>query len=159
MRNIRSALDYLVWELVLAAKGVPNEKHAFPVCETPKAFEDSLRRKRLAELSEEMITEIEALQPYIEAVRHQDHPFWILERLCNINKHRRILLTKLRTGMRGKVPGSDQYAFLSHLRSQQPHPQLPGEFSLIHESEEMFPRPFRDPSSSGTPRTPAVEFL
>src|SRR5689334_7092437 len=109
IQNIRSALDYLVGELVLAANRKPDEHHAFPVCNTPEAFKESQKRKRLTGLSKEMIAEIEALQPYIVGARLRDHAFWILDRLCNINKHRRILLTKMQAGMGGKVPGSDQY--------------------------------------------------
>jgi hypothetical protein len=111
LQNIRSSLDYLVRELVLAAHGEPNAQHTFPVCETPGAFKNT-KRKRLSGLSEDAIAEIEALQPYVERERLRDHPFWILDKLCNINKHRRILLTRLRAGMAGKRAGLDDYAFI-----------------------------------------------
>jgi hypothetical protein len=52
LQNIRSALDYLVWELVLAANAEPGEKHQFPICAIPKAFKDEIRRGRLSGLSE-----------------------------------------------------------------------------------------------------------
>jgi hypothetical protein len=35
LQNLRSSLDYLVWELVLAAKNEPTIRNAFPICLTP----------------------------------------------------------------------------------------------------------------------------
>jgi hypothetical protein len=112
IQNIRSSLDYLVWELALATDAEPSDKHAFPICETPDFFGRSLKRGRLGGLSDEVIEEIEMLQPYKDGEGLRGHPFWVLDKLCNINKHRRILLTGVRPGLAGYVPGSDQYAII-----------------------------------------------
>lgn len=64
LQNLRSSLDYLVRELVLAAKREPTKTHAFPVCEDVGGFKDQIRRGRLSDLSRDVVTEIEALQPY-----------------------------------------------------------------------------------------------
>jgi hypothetical protein len=108
IQNIRSSLDYLVWELVLAANCQPTERHAFPICETSDAFKACVKRNRLKGLSDDVITEIEALQPYTEGKDFRAHVFWALDELCNISKHRRILLTRVKPGVARQVPGSDK---------------------------------------------------
>jgi len=109
LQNVRSSLDYLVWELVLAANCKPTKQHAFPICETPDAFKACIKGKRLDGLSGDAITEIEALQPYTEGKDFRQHVFWALDELCNINKHRRILVTCVKPGVARQVPGSDKY--------------------------------------------------
>ena len=95
LQNVRSAMDYLVWELALAAEAEPNEKHAFPICATPKAFKDEIRRGRLLGIPEGLIAKIEALQPYRRGETWEASVPWVLNHFTNINKHRRILLTVL----------------------------------------------------------------
>jgi hypothetical protein len=96
LQNLRSALDYLVWELVLAANNVPSEKNMFPICSTAEAFNDQLRRHRLDGVAPDAITEIERLQPYGNWQNWgPPDPLTILDTLSNINKHRRVLLTVL----------------------------------------------------------------
>jgi hypothetical protein len=109
LQNLRSSLDYLVWELVVAAKGQPNEKNAFPICEDAGRFKESLGRGRLRGLSTDAIEEVEMFQPYFDGRDFREHPYWLLDKLCNINKHRRILLTRLKAGYGGRTPGSDRY--------------------------------------------------
>ncbi len=63
--NIRSALDHLVWQLVLAnPPNIPNGKTAFPICSSPKNFEDAKKRKRLDGVSDPAKALIETFQPY-----------------------------------------------------------------------------------------------
>jgi hypothetical protein len=63
--NVRSALDHLVWQLVLAnPPNAPNGKTAFPICSSPKTFEDAKKRKRLDGVSETAKALIETFQPY-----------------------------------------------------------------------------------------------
>jgi hypothetical protein len=63
--NIRSALDHLVWQLVLAnTPNTPNGKTAFPICSSLKNFEDAKKRKRLDGVSENARALIESFQPY-----------------------------------------------------------------------------------------------
>lgn len=99
LQNLRSALDYLVWELVLAANNKPNKNHAFPICGSPKCFENAKARGRLNGIDARAVALIEALQPYRAGEgRKKETGLWILDELCNINKHRRILLTELTSG-------------------------------------------------------------
>jgi hypothetical protein len=98
LQNLRSSLDYLVWELVIAAQGDPGEKSEFPICGTPKGFKDAIGRGFLSNVPPAAITEIEALQPYHHGQHWEKDVLWVLNKLTNINKHRRILLTLLKGG-------------------------------------------------------------
>jgi len=99
LQNLRSSLDYLVWELVLAANGQPTEKNMFPVCSTAETFEDQIRRHRLDGVPVDAIAQINGLQPYHLGQDFNKHVLWALDELTNINKHRRILLTNLMAGL------------------------------------------------------------
>lgn len=97
LQNLRSVLDYLVWQLILANRKVPDEhKTAFPICKSRKAFADA-KSVRLVGVPDEAIELIEALQPYPErnpgGVRPQT--IHILDELTNSNKHRQVLATWL----------------------------------------------------------------
>jgi hypothetical protein len=98
VQNLSSALDYLVWELVLANKQAPGKHNAFPICKTASEFADATqKRKCLAGVHPDAATEIEGLQPYADG-KDVNHSFIrALHQLTNINKHRRILLTVLKT--------------------------------------------------------------
>jgi hypothetical protein len=98
LQNLRSSLDYLVWELCLAAKAVPGKNHSFPICETKGCFSQAIRRGCLTGLSENATAEIESFQPYHGGEMKHQTALWVLNELSNINKHRRVLLTKLDCG-------------------------------------------------------------
>jgi hypothetical protein len=95
LQNLRSSLDYLVWELVLAANSQPTEKSMFPICSTVEFFEEQIRRHRLDGVSPDAIAEIKSVQPYHLGQDFNKSILWALDELANINKHRRILLTNL----------------------------------------------------------------
>jgi hypothetical protein len=93
LQNLRSALDYLVWELCLAANGTPTENNAFPICESSESFK-RLRARRLQGIADEAATQIELLQPY-HREQYETDPLWILNKLTNVSKHRRLLVSGL----------------------------------------------------------------
>jgi len=63
--NVRSALDHLVWQLVIAnPPHAPNRNNAFPICSSQANFNDAKRRHRLDGVSAEAITLIDSFQPY-----------------------------------------------------------------------------------------------
>jgi hypothetical protein len=106
VHSLRCSLDYLVWELVLAAGNQPQECNQFPICSTREAFDNStIRRGKRGErssllgVSPEAFAEIESLQPYntCKGIEEQ-HCFTVLQQLSNIDKHRRIPLTVARVG-------------------------------------------------------------
>jgi hypothetical protein len=94
--NLRSTLDYLVWELVLAEGKKPTIRNQFPIAHTPEAFKDEIRGDRLKGVHPDAVAIIDSLQPYHLAVPDESQ-LSILNKLVNINKHRRILLTCLKT--------------------------------------------------------------
>ena len=98
LQNLRSSLDYLIWELVLAAKNKPTEKNMFPICSTPEAFSQQLARHRLDGVAAEAVTEIEALQPYHSGKGTNGNVLAMVDDLCNINKHRRVITTMVYGG-------------------------------------------------------------
>jgi hypothetical protein len=98
LQNLRSSLDYLVRELVLAANNQPTNHEIFPICDTPKGFKEAVRRGQLTGIPTDAHTLIEGLQPYHLGQDLQKSTLWILNEFTNINKHRRILVTVLRGG-------------------------------------------------------------
>ena len=98
-QNLRSSLDYLVWELVIAAKNTPGKHNMFPVCSTPDAFQDAVgKQRRLLGVPDIAKAVIECLQPY-NCGDFSKALLWIIDDLCNTNKHRRVLLTKMHGGL------------------------------------------------------------
>jgi len=96
VQNLRSSLDYLVRELVLAANNQPTDKEMFPICDSPKGFKDAVRRGQLAGVPGDAEAIIKSLQPYRDGQAGKANKLAILNELSNINKHRRVLLTELR---------------------------------------------------------------
>jgi len=95
LQNMRSSLDYLVWELVLANGNTPNGRNAFPIALTEDVYKNEIvKRHRLDGISPEAHAVIDALQPYLRLEKERERtPLAILDSLQNINKHRRVLLT------------------------------------------------------------------
>jgi hypothetical protein len=103
LQNLRSALDYLVWELVLATKKQPSKDNMFPICVTPEGFKKALKGKRLEGIDSAAADLIGSFQPYHSGTQWDAEamPLAALDNLVNINKHRRVLLTVIRS-----VPGN-----------------------------------------------------
>ncbi|MFZ0339056.1 MAG: hypothetical protein WAL45_13555 [Terracidiphilus sp.] len=97
LQNLRSALDYLIWELVAANHQTPGEYNAFPICRSEKEFMTELGRNRMAGVNPDVIAEVARLQPYFDGADVDKSFLWTLHHFANINKHRRILLTRLKT--------------------------------------------------------------
>jgi hypothetical protein len=96
LQNLRSTLDYLVWELVLANNGVPDEHNAFPVCVTPHGFKEA-KKRRLRDVSPEAFAMIDGLQPlHFEQGKEGESLIFVLDKMTNINKHRSILMARPR---------------------------------------------------------------
>jgi hypothetical protein len=99
LQNLRSSLDYLVWELVLAAKNTPGKHNMFPICSTPQAFSDAaVKQRRLLGIPVDAMAIIERLQPY-NCGDFSKSLLWLVDDLCNINKHRRVPLTRMHGGV------------------------------------------------------------
>ena len=86
--NLRSALDHLVWQLVLANGQNPGRHNAFPIVNKPCDWQGATSQLKGVTLRVQAM--IERLQPYTGG---RDFPFdvwafWTLHSLCNIDKHR-----------------------------------------------------------------------
>ena len=65
LQNLRSSLDYLVWELVLSANNHPRKNNMFPICSTADAFKDAVTNLTgCSEFLSHAVTLIQNLQPY-----------------------------------------------------------------------------------------------
>jgi hypothetical protein len=95
--NLRYCLDYLVWELVGANGEQPTRNNAFPICLSPNAFKGALKCKRLDGVCAAASTIIEKIQPYQRGNDASKSLLSVLDEFTNINKHRRVLLTTIRT--------------------------------------------------------------
>jgi hypothetical protein len=85
--NLRTTLDYLVWQLVLAGGLRPGRRTSFPVVRHAKDWEVQ-SRAALRGVAKEWADEIEARQPYNHPERPAVHPLAILDHVNNLNKHR-----------------------------------------------------------------------
>jgi hypothetical protein len=97
LQNLRTSLDYLVWELVSANKEIPGKMSAFPICGTQKDFMNQLGRDCLLGVHPDAIAEIAKLQPYFNGADVSESWVWTLNEFTNINKHRRVVLTTTKT--------------------------------------------------------------
>jgi hypothetical protein len=85
--NLRTTLDYLVWQLVLAGGSRPGRRTGFPVVRKEKDWEVQ-SRAALQGVAPEWIAEIELRQPFQRPEQPGLHPLAILDHVNNLNKHR-----------------------------------------------------------------------
>jgi hypothetical protein len=85
LANVKSILDYIVWELVKTTPGSsPTTSNQFPITYTASDFADQVARKRLRGVPTKAAALIERLQPYNAG----NSSLGTLNRLHNIDKHR-----------------------------------------------------------------------
>jgi hypothetical protein len=88
LNNLRSTLDYLVWQLVLLNGEEPVAKvNAFPIVRLRQNW-PAARRDQLRGVSPLCARKIRQLQPYRREDRPEVDPLAILDDVNNINKHR-----------------------------------------------------------------------
>jgi hypothetical protein len=95
LHNLRSALDHLAWQLVLANGKSPTSRTEFPIFKDDREFKDQARRK-VGGMSKDARTAIESLQPY--ATRKDDpegEPLWCVQELSIVDKHRLLHLSEI----------------------------------------------------------------
>jgi hypothetical protein len=83
--NLRAALDYLAWQLVLVSSDTPHGSTAFPVVRRERDWPH--RARALAGMRNEYIDRIRAMQPFHDAQPNQ-HPLAFLDKTNNFSKHR-----------------------------------------------------------------------
>ena len=86
--NLRSVLDHIAWQVALTIGRRPYKRTAFPIVDENttkkmRTFDDITK-----DIPPTAIDKIKAFQPYHRGTSYKTHPLWILDELCNINKHR-----------------------------------------------------------------------
>lgn len=84
VNDLRTALEYLVYQLAWLDSGAIQSGTQFPICDTPDAFTAELKKGRLKGLSPTHVEAIESSQPY------EYGGLWLrqVRELSNIDKHR-----------------------------------------------------------------------
>lgn len=95
--NLRSSLDYLVYELAILDSGVEQLNTQFPIADFEAKFKDA-RKSRLKGVSDPHVERIELLQPYngVEWTRR-------LRDISNPDKHKRLIITNTNTGLNART--------------------------------------------------------
>jgi hypothetical protein len=101
MHNLRSALDHLVWQLVLLNNDEPTRDNQFPICETDAAYlsqrangQPSTRERQLRGVADKHKALIDEMQPFRTQISPGAmHALSTLRELANQDKHRLIHLT------------------------------------------------------------------
>jgi hypothetical protein len=89
IQNLRSALDHIVWALVLANNAKPKDGvTGFPISETAKQYTSSSFRRKIEGIGPEALRAIDALRPY----KNGNPTLWQLNSL-NVRDKRRLLLS------------------------------------------------------------------
>ena len=90
LQNLRSALDHLAWQLVLANGRNPMSRTAFPIYDDLAKYKsESLRQ--VQGMSNAAIKAIDAVKPY----KGGNDTLWRLHRLNNVDKHRFVITAGL----------------------------------------------------------------
>ena len=91
--NLRSALDHLVWQLVLANGQAPGHDNAYPIVDNEAKWPNATRKLR--GVGQSVKKRIYSLQPFTGGMNlpFDVGMFWTLQCLCNIDKHRHLNLS------------------------------------------------------------------
>lgn len=87
LKDMRSALDYLAWQLALAQSDTPPQTTAFPIFRSENAYRRD-RMRFIGGIDAATHAAFDAVQPYHAGDKAKEHPLWVLHRLANDDKHR-----------------------------------------------------------------------
>lgn len=101
--NLRSALDHLVWQLVLVNGKTPGHRNEFPIfLEEAKYSKRGMSKLRgLSRCHRELITD---LQPFQSRGGVGPH-LWMLQSICNIDKHRYLNVVNVHSSATAHLEG------------------------------------------------------
>jgi hypothetical protein len=91
VHHLRSSLDHLVYQLVLANGQQPTERHEFPICASAQKFAEAISRGKIRGVSAAVQQRIETLQPHRCSPPH-DSWLWVVHELDRIDKHRLLVV-------------------------------------------------------------------
>lgn len=87
LQGMRSALDYVAWQLSLARSDSPPPMTAFPIFFRQGLYEGS-KQKFIGGIDAAIHPIFDSVQPYVAGDKAHQHPLWVLHRLANDDKHR-----------------------------------------------------------------------
>jgi len=87
LQGLRSALDYVAWQLALAQSDKPPQNTAFPIFCAEKAYERD-RLRFIGGINPAIHPIFDSVQPYHVGDKATEHPLWVLHRLANDDKHK-----------------------------------------------------------------------
>ena len=91
IHNLRSALDHLAWQLIVANGGKPNQNTAFPIWGSESKFKSS-RPGYAKGASKQALDLLYGLQPY----KGGNDALWRIHQLDIVDKHRLLLTVAMR---------------------------------------------------------------
>lgn len=129
LQNLRSALDHLIWQLVLANGKVPTRSNSFPVADSSAKYIAALGNGKVKGVRKDAIDAIDAIKPY----KGGDDQIWHIHALNNVDKHRLMLTTCLTVPARSLMPSetSKLEALFRACHPGEPVPNLRGGFLNI----------------------------
>lgn len=87
LKDLRSALDYVAWQLALAESDDPTPTTAFPIFSNGARYRNDHARF-IGGINPAIHPIFESVQPYHAGDDAFKHPLWVLHRLANDDKHR-----------------------------------------------------------------------
>ena len=85
--QLRSTLDHLVWQMVLAAGNTPTRATAFPIANDSTEYESPKCRRKVNGVPDRAKKLIDDIEPY----HGGNEDLWLLGKLNNVDKHRLLL--------------------------------------------------------------------
>lgn len=90
IHNLRSALDHLAWQLVLANNSEPTKRTQFPIFTSDPVSGEPLNKltRNVKGMDKTVVDELRRIQPHTAGDRADHHSLAILAKLSNEDKHR-----------------------------------------------------------------------
>jgi hypothetical protein len=149
LQNMRSALDHLAWQLVVANGGTPGDATQFPIYDSRLTQKGKVRTVDIAGgVNQKALAIIKRLQPY-RRPNPAEHPLSVLQKLNNVDKHRLLVVL-------GMAYDSIEIAFGDHrphlTNTTEPIPLKPGaQISGIGFDPSLDPKPYMKVYAKLTP--------
>jgi hypothetical protein len=102
LQNLRSTLDYLIYELVVVNGEKPNRKHMFPIAMDEESYRRDINNHKIRGVHPHAAVFIESLQPFLLG-QPKSSALYVLDELTNLNKHRQPILTTIQ-GTKNHLP-------------------------------------------------------
>ena len=120
LHNLRSALDHLVSQLLLANGQKPTRQNAYPIANDESKW--SRNRDRLKGVTPRIETIVERLQPYTGGINlpFDVSAFGTLHTLCNIDKHQHLHRFLVRTSGIGPIDFGENHPPLNRSSTSPP---------------------------------------